>query len=316
MKTILVTGGLGFIFSRFIELALERGYRIVNVDKISYASRKDFKPDSKNYSFIHADVKDLKELPHCDYIVHAASESHVDASLRSSKPFIESNVLGTYNLLELIKNKKIEHLEAGLEFEYPKLVLVSTDETFGEIEKGSFGETDQRKPGNPYSSTKAASEMLALGWNKTYKIPLCITNCVNIYGPHQHPEKLVPHVITQILNGKKVNVHGNGSYRRCWLFVDDKCDAIFRVMERGKDGESYNIGSEEEYSVLEIVEKIALKFNKKLDEVVEFVPNRTGQDCRYSLKCDKIQKELGWAQKHRFEQVIEKVVDSYRLRLK
>ena len=312
MKTVLVTGGLGFIFSRYIETLLEKGYKVVNVDKISYASRSEFVPKSKNYSFIHADVGMLTDLPHCDYIIHAASESHVDKSLENSDPFIHSNILGTYNILELLKNKKIEHLQAGLEYKYPKLIYVSTDETFGEIDSGGFFEEDERKPGNPYSASKAAGEMLVRGWGKTFDIPYCITNCVNIYGPHQHPEKLIPHTITQLLKGGKVKVHGDGSYVRCWLHVDDKCDAIYKIMKSGKVGESYNIGSLEEYSVLEVIEIIAKKFNKTVDEVCEFVPNRVGQDVRYCLDFSKITQTLKWEPSITMAESIGEVIKSYK----
>jgi len=311
-KTVLVTGGLGFIFSRYIEILLEKGYKVINIDKCTYASLKNFNPNSKNYQFIKADVKDLKELPHCDFIVQAASESHVDKSIENSDPFIQSNILGTYNILELLKNTKIEHLKAGLEYQYPKFIYCSTDETFGPIVSGSFKEDDYQRPGNPYSATKCSAEMLTRAWGNTYDIPFCISNCVNIYGKNQHEEKLIPHTITQLLKGQKVKVHGDGSYKRCWLFVDDKCDAILKIMEHGKNGENYNVGSTEEYSVLEIVEMIAKKFNKTLEEVVEFVPNRSGQDIRYSLDSSKIQKELGWNQQCKMVDVLDGIIESYK----
>jgi len=313
MKTVLVTGGSGFIFSHFCEMLLRENYKVVNIDKLTYAATPNFHPSSPNYRLINEDIKDVKELPYCDYIVHAASESHVDRSIANSDPFIDSNIIGTYNILELLKNKKIEHMESGWEYRDPILVYISTDEVLGDIDKGFFRECDSLNPSNPYSGSKASAEMLVKAWGRTYNIPYKITRTTNNYGPRQHEEKLIPHVITQLLKNEKVKVHGDGSYVRNWIHCLDNCDAVLKVMEKGKIGEIYNISSDEEYSVCEIVEVVAEKFGKKFDDVVDFIPNRVGGDIRYGLDNSKIKKELGWNQKYNLKNSLDSIIDSYKI---
>lgn len=316
MKTVVVTGGLGFIFSHFCELLLERGYKVINIDKMSYASNKDFKPSSPNYTFIRADVKDLRELPHCDFIVHAAACSHVDRSISRNDEFVESNILGTHNLLELMCKKKIEHMNLGWEYSQPVFIYISTDEVFGDIKDGAFKEEDRHVPSNPYAATKSASEMLVRAWGRTYDIPYRITRTTNNYGGRQHPEKLIPHTITKILNQEKVQIHGDGSYVRNWIYVKDNVEAVLSVLENGINGETYHISSDEEYSVLEIVNKIFdsiyVNGEKQLVNLIEFVPNRSGQDLRYALNNSKIKDQLGWRQKYKMHEVLEEIINSYR----
>ena len=310
-KTVVVSGGLGFIFSHFVELLLERSYRVINIDKMSYASNLDFKPNSPNYSFIRADIKDLTELPHCDFIVHAAACSHVDRSISRNDEFVESNILGTHNLLELMCKKKIEHMNLGWEYNQPVFIYISTDEVFGDTEDGDFKEEDRHAPSNPYAATKSSSEMLVKAWGRTYGIPYRITRTTNNYGGRQHPEKLIPHTITQLLNNEKVKVHGDGSYVRNWIYVKDNIDAVHRVLEQGKNGETYHISSNEEYSVLQIVAMIAKKMGKQPKDVIEFVSNRSGQDLRYALDNSKIKQELGWEQQYKMSDVLGEIIGSY-----
>ena len=310
-KTVIVTGGLGFIFSHYIEMLLKKDYKVINIDKVTYASNINFKPNSLNYSHIKEDIKDLKTLPHCDYIVHAAACSHVDRSISKNDDFIDSNILGTHNLLELLRIDKMKHMNLGWEYQNPVFVYISTDEVFGDIDNGFFKEEDRHHPSNPYAASKSSSEMLVRAWGRTYEIPYRITRTTNNYGGRQHPEKLIPHIITQLLNGENVRVHGNGSYIRNWIYVEDNCDAVLKVMEQGKDGETYHISSDEELSVLDIVSLISNKFGKSVKDVVEFVPNRSGQDLRYALDSTKIKKETGWVQKNKISNVLDKIIESY-----
>lgn len=311
MKTVLVTGGKGFIGSHLIELLLNEGYFIVNIDKETYASNINFHPNNKNYTFIKEDILQLKELPECDYICHLAAESHVDKSIESSDPFIDSNVRGTYNILELIKNKKIEHMQKGWEHKYPKFIYVGTDEVLGDIEKGFFKENAELIPSNPYSASKACAEMLVRAWGRTFDIPYCITRTTNNYGERQHPEKLIPHTITQLLNGDKVKIHNKGEAIRNWIYVKDNCDAILKVMERGKDKELYHISSSEEYSVHQIVEMICDKLGKNFNDSVCYIPERKGQDIRYALDNTKVKNELGWSQKENLSTTLDRIILSY-----
>lgn len=311
-KTVVVTGGSGFIFSNMIDLLLEKGYKVVNIDKLTYAANLDFKPNSSNYTFIHNDIKDLIELPHCDFIIHGCACSHVDRSISKNDDFINTNILGTHNLLELMCKKKIEHLNLGWEYNQPVFIYISTDEVFGDIEKGSFTEESRHAPSNPYAATKSSSEMLVKAWGRTYGIPYRITRTTNNYGGRQHPEKLIPHIITQLLNNEKVKVHGDGSYVRNWIYVKDNVEAVLTVLERGENGETYHISSNEEYSVLQIAAMIAERLGKNVADVVEFVPNRSGQDLRYALDNTKIKQELGWKQQHKMSDVLDKIIESYK----
>lgn len=309
---IVVTGGLGFIGSHFCDLALSKGYKVINIDKVTYASNIDYSPDNENYSFIKEDIKDLTELPYCDYIVDFAAESHVCNSISNSDPFINSNILGTYNILELLKNKKIENMQLGWEYKEPILIYVSTDEVFGDIEEGFFREDDRHEPSNPYSASKSASEMLIKAWGRTYNIPYRITRTTNNYGKRQHPEKLIPRCITNILNDKKIPVHGQGNAIRNWISTKDNCEAIMRVMIHGMNSESYHISSDEDCSVIEIVKIIAKKLDKDPKEIIEFISDRSGQDLRYALDNSKIKTELGWKQKYNLESELDEIILYYK----
>lgn len=285
-KKIMVTGGLGFIGSNFIALALAKGYRVINVDKKTYAARTDLEFDANpNYEFIHADIAKIDYLPAgIAYIVNFAAESHVDNSLKSNRAFFDSNVGGVYNLLELLKQKDIETR--------PTLIHISTDEVYGDRLEGASVETDILKPSNPYSATKAAADQLVFGWGRSYGIPYRICRSSNNYGYGQYAEKLIPKTIKSAYKGIKMEIHGDGSYQREWTHVEDNCAAILLVMEQGVNGEIYNISSGEVMCNLDVVKNI-LKAMRKPDNFFVFVKNRQGQDLRYAVNPAKI-KKLGW----------------------
>ncbi len=285
-KSILVTGGLGFIGSCFVEMLLKKDFTVVNVDKMTYAIREDTDFEKyPNYSFIKKDIKDLKKLPDdIGYLVNFAAESHVDNSIRNTAPFFHSNIEGVYNLLELIRILPSE--------KRPVFVQISTDEVYGDILNGSFKETDPLKPSSPYSATKAAADQLVMGWGRTYGLRYRITRSSNNYGYGQRAEKLIPRAMKLAKKDIKMQVHGDGSYKREWIYTEDNCSAILLVMEKGSDGEIYNISTGEEWTNLEVIKKV-LRVMGKPEDFYEFVPDRPGQDLRYSVNTDKL-CALGW----------------------
>ncbi|MEK7503323.1 MAG: GDP-mannose 4,6-dehydratase [Patescibacteria group bacterium] len=305
-NTIIVTGGLGFIGSHFIELALEKGFDIVNIDKVTYASDPNINSAFKRkfpekYVFIKKDINDLTELPDAKYLVHFAAESHVDNSIKDGGVFIKSNVLGTQNLLSIIAQKK----------DKPEFIHISTDEVFGDTEAGFFQESDNMRPSNPYAASKAAAEMVVLAYGRTYGIPYKITRTTNNYGSRQHPEKLIPRSIVSILKNEPIPIHGTGKQVRNWIHVKDNVRAIYDVMIKGKLGESYHIASEEELSVNQIAKTILDAFEKSWNaQTVQYVPDRSGQDIRYALDFSKI-RALGWAPQDSLKQHIEKLIRKY-----
>lgn len=315
--TIIVTGGLGFIGSHFIDLALSKGYRVVNIDKVTYASNirlndvfNESYPD--RYSFIREDIVDLKELPYGKYIVHLAAESHVDNAIRDSDIFVRSNVLGTQNLLNLLVDAQRRHASHSWNVELPMFIYVSTDEVFGDRDEGFFKENDRHNPSNPYSASKSMAEMLVLSYGRTYGLPYKITRTTNNYGQRQHHEKLTPNCIAKILAGEKVKIHGSGNQIRNWIYVKDNCDAIWRVMESGKVNETYHIASPEEYSVNDVVRVILNEMGKPFSpQTVEYVQDRSGQDVRYALDYSKTSEELGWQPKADFKSHIRDVIHDY-----
>ena len=313
MKTILVTGGLGFIGSYFVDLVLSEGYKVINIDKVTYASNVNFSPKPEsNYQFIKDDIKDLKNLPYCDYVVHFAAESHVDKSIANSDPFIDSNVLGTYNLLECLRNQKKDNFALGWEYKEPVFIYIGTDEVFGDIEAGFFKEDDRHNPSNPYSASKSCAEQLVKAWGRTYGLPYRITRTTNNYGPRQHEEKLIPRCITNCLKDAPIPIQGTGEYVRNWIHVKDNCEAILSVMEDGINGQTYHISSPEEYSVQQIVFMILNKFGLSVENNVSYVPNRSGQDVRYALDNGKIKKELGWKTRYTLSNSLDDIIKEYR----
>ena len=306
---ILVTGGAGFIGSCFIRHVLSKhdDYEVINLDKLTYAGNIENLDDIKNdkrYTFIKGDICD-KEIvneitKNVDCVVNFAAESHVDRSIEGPEVFIETNVKGTLNLLQFsLKNKVQRYLQ------------VSTDEVYGSLGKeGYFYETTPLSPNSPYSASKAGADMLVRAYFETYKMPNLITRCSNNYGPYQYPEKLIPFFITKLLKGEKVPVYGDGLNVRDWLYVYDHCEAIDVVLNKGKEGEVYNIGEQNEKTNLEIT-KLILNAMGKDESSIEYVKDRLGHDRRYAIANDKIQKELGWEPSVKFEDGIKLTIDWY-----
>ena len=305
MKKIIVTGGLGFIGSNLIGLLLKKNYSVINIDKVSYSSSfynvKEFK-NSKNYKFIKCDIKDkelkkiiLKYKP--NIIFNLAAETHVDRSIDNPKNFIDSNILGVYNLLECFRDFSKKNRT--------KLIHISTDEVYGDVLKGRTSENYPYNPSSPYAASKAASDHLVSSYVKTYKIPAIITNCSNNYGPKQHPEKLIPKLIYNILNNKNLPIYGKGINSREWIFVEDHCNALYKISKNGKIGNFYNIGSNKDVTNIKISQnllklaKLKIKVGKNVK--IKFVKDRPGHDIRYALNSKKILKELKWRPETKFK---------------
>ena len=307
---ILVTGGAGFIGSNFIHYLLAKypNYYIINLDKLTYAGNLDnLKDIGKNphYEFIKGDICNRKlvfdVVRDSDVIVNFAAESHVDRSIKDSSKFIKTNIEGVQILLEAARlhNKKRFH-------------QISTDEVFGSLDVNDppFNENSLYNPRNPYSASKAAADHLVKAYFHTYNLPITISYSGNNYGPYQYPEKLIPLFITNILENQKVPVYGNGLARRDWVYVKDHCEAIDIILHKGRIGESYNVGSKNEKTNLEITKAI-LALLEKGEEMIEFVADRLGHDMRYALNNQKIEEGLGWHTKIDFEEGLRRTIDWY-----
>ena len=323
---ILVTGGSGFIGSNFIHFQMNKGNKIFNLDKLTYASNSDsllkYKKD-KNYSFKKGDIassKDVSEVINTfrpDVIVNFAAESHVDRSIDGPSTFIKTNILGTFVLLE--ESLKYYNTLLDSEKDRFKFIHISTDEVFGSLgNDGFFEENTPYDPSSPYSASKASSDHLVIAWNRTFKLPVLITNCSNNYGPYQFPEKLIPLMIINALQCKKLPIYGTGENIRDWLYVEDHCRAIDVVMKKGRLGESYLIGGNNEISNLNIVRIICKKLNElvprnDLDyiDLIEFVNDRPGHDFRYAINYSKIKNELNWEPEVSFDIGITKTIEWY-----
>ncbi|MDR3625630.1 MAG: dTDP-glucose 4,6-dehydratase [Ignavibacteriaceae bacterium] len=311
MKNILVTGGAGFIGSNFINNILEKrdDYFIVNLDKLTYAGNLDNlrqSENNKNYTFIKGDIANSElvnfifEKYKIKYVVNFAAESHVDRSISGSQIFYTTNVIGTNVLLETAMKFKIE-----------KFLQISTDEVYGSLgAEGLFTESTPLSPNSPYSSSKAAADMMAMAFYHTYGLPVVITRCSNNYGPYQFPEKLIPLMVINSLSNKKLPVYGDGLNVRDWIYVIDHNEAAELVLEKGKIGEVYNVGASNEMSNIEII-KLILRHLGKSEDLIQYVKDRLGHDRRYAIDSTKIQSELGWKPKYSFEQAIEKTIDWY-----
>jgi dTDP-glucose 4,6-dehydratase len=285
---LVVTGGRGFIGSHFVEQALENGHHVVDFDCMSYCSHKELPFDNHpNYKHMIADICEISHLPSCD-VVNFAAETHVDNSINDTNPFIKNNILGVHNLLEIIRGKQT--------YERPMFVQISTDEVYGDKAEGSFRETDKLTPSNPYSASKAAAEMLVLSYYRTYGMNYLITRSSNNYGPRQYYEKLIPKSIRCLETKKKIPLHGDGSYVRDWIYVKDNVNAIYTLIKQGVRNDTFNIGADNHMTNIEVVQYLLNTFGKTKDEI-EFVPNRWGQDLRYSLNTDKI-RTIGWTPEH------------------
>ena len=315
MRKIVVTGGLGFIGSNLIDLLLKKNFFVINVDKVTYSSNhynvKEFK-NSKKYRFIKIDIgnKKLKDI-FVKYkpvgIFNLAAETHVDRSIDNPSNFIQSNIVGVYNLLESFKNFSKQNKS--------KLIHISTDEVYGDILTGRSSEKYPYKPSSPYAASKAASDHLVSSYVRTYNLNAIVTNCSNNYGPKQHPEKLIPKLIYNILNNRPLPIYGNGKNSREWIYVKDHCEALLKIFLKGKKGNFYNIGSNKNLNNLEVTKKLLLEADKLIklgDKVqIKFVKDRPGHDIRYALNSNKIKSELGWYPKTNFSKGIKLTLDWY-----
>lgn len=304
---LLVTGGLGFIGSNFILNTLQNNeqIKITNVDAEFHGSNHAnlaLLQNSTNYQFVKGNINNYdlmdKLISNSDAVINFAAESHVDRSIENAKPFIDSNIIGIFNILEIIKKTK------------KKLLHVSTDEVFGSLESGSADENFRLNPSSPYAASKAAAELLINSYIITHDCDILVTRCTNNYGPMQFPEKLIPKVIILAAQGKKIPVYGNGKNIRDWIFVGDHCDAIIQVFLKGKSGKSYNISAYNEVDNLTIIKEILQIMNKSTDQI-EFIQDRPGHDFRYSLDSSNIRKELEWLPKTEFHDGLKKTVNWY-----
>ena len=315
-KKIVVTGGLGFIASNLIEKLLKQNYKVINVDKISYSSNfYNIREISKNkdYKFFKCDILNkekinkllIKEKPNA--LFNLAAESHVDRSIDDPYPFIKNNILGVFNLLESVKKYHKIHKKF-------KLIHISTDEVYGDIEKGRTSENHKYEPSSPYAASKASSDHLVYSYYKTYNLPVIITNCSNNFGPRQHPEKLIPKLIYNIINNLDLPIYGNGKNSREWIYVNDHCEALIRIFKKGTIGEFYNIGSKKNLNNLQISKKLlSIIKNKRIKSTskIIFIKDRPGHDTRYALNCDKILKKLKWKNKTNITRGLEQTVNWY-----
>ena len=313
MKNILVTGAAGFIGANFVEYFVNKHpeYKVVVVDKLTYAGNMANLDKVKDkISFEKADICDFEKMKEIfdkydiNGVIHFAAESHVDNSIKNPFVFTHTNVIGTHTLLETAKQKWGEGSEN-------KFVHISTDEVYGALgEDGYFTEKSPIQPSSPYSASKASSDLIAFAYHTTYKMNVNVTNCSNNYGPYQHNEKLIPHMIKLAMNNEKLPVYGTGKNIRDWLYVEDHCKAIDMVFHKGVAGERYNIGGHNEKRNIDIV-KLILKRLGKSEDLIQYVEDRKGHDYRYAIDPTKIKNELGWYPKTKFEDGIVKTIDWY-----
>ena len=306
---ILVTGGCGFIGSSFIRYLLSQyNYQVVNIDLLTYAGNLENLSEidnHPNYQFVHADIVDNQIIEPwvrwAEGIVHFAAQTHVDRSILDPSPFIRTNIIGTFNILEAMRKQPDTT---------KRMVHVSTDEVYGSIEQGKADESSPLRPNSPYSASKSAADLLVRSYYKTYGLGVLTTRASNNFGPYQYPEKLIPLAITNLLEGKKVPIYGEGSQQRDWIYVEDHCAAIDLVLHQGEPGEIYNIGSGQTRTNLEVVTKI-LRWMEKPSFWVESVQDRPAHDIRYSVDNEKV-KKLGWQSKVDFEDSLVRTIDWYK----
>jgi dTDP-glucose 4,6-dehydratase len=334
LKRLLVTGGCGFIGANFVQLALERlgDCRLINLDKLTYAGNpgnlESIEGDPR-YRFVQGDIGNADLLARLfaeeqiDTVIHFAAESHVDRSIQGPAEFIQTNIVGTFTLLEAARQAWLGHADSR----YPaaatdfRFLHVSTDEVYGSLgETGRFTEQTPYDPRSPYSASKASSDHLVSAYHHTYGLPVLITNCSNNYGPYQFPEKLIPLILNNALNGRELPVYGDGSNVRDWLYVTDHCEAILKVLAKGRVGETYNVGGNSEKRNIEVVQTICDILDERVGKLpggeprrslIRFVKDRPGHDRRYAIDASKISHELGWQPSVTFEQGIRRTVDWY-----
>lgn len=329
-NNILITGGAGFIGANFVEYLVENlsNSSIIVLDKLTYAGDKKNLAKVKShpkFKFIEGDICDvdllqeLFETHKITDVIHFAAESHVDNSITGPEAFIQSNIIGTFRLLEQARASWLEKpMQLKESFKKARFVHISTDEVYGSLgESGLFTETTAYAPNSPYSASKASSDMLVRSYFHTYGLPVVTTNCSNNYGPYQHKEKLIPTIIRKALAGEPVPIYGTGKNIRDWLYVVDHCKGIQQVWEEGRLGETYNIGGNNEYTNLDIAHRICAILDEKLpsdkpyDSLIEFVEDRLGHDFRYAIDATKIKEELNWIPDENFDSGIEKTVNWY-----
>ena len=328
---LLVTGGAGFIGGELVRTIIKQtDFEVINIDKLTYAGNCESLEsiaDSKRYSHEQLDICDSTLLTNIfnlyqpNFVMHLAAESHVDRSIDAPSDFIDTNIMGTFNLLEVSRNY-YESLEEA-EKKYFRFHHISTDEVYGDLEgtKDLFTEETSYAPSSPYSASKAASDHLVRAWGRTYGLPVIITNCSNNYGPYHFPEKLIPHVILNAIHGKPLPIYGDGSQIRDWLYVEDHAKALIKVVTEGEIGETYNIGGHNEKTNLEVVETICDLLEelapekpagvKSYRDLITFVKDRPGHDARYAIDASKIQRKLGWVPEETFETGLRKTVQWY-----
>lgn len=312
MNNILITGGAGFIGSEAVRTLIEKGYNVFNLDKLTYASSEESLNEisNDNYTFFYGDISNKNDVKkfikesNPNYIINFAAESHVDRSIDGPETFINTNIIGTYFLV----NEALSYYSSLSQKEKDnfKFVHVSTDEVYGSLKHNDdlFYENSPYKPNNPYSASKASSDLLVRSWHKTYGLPINITHSSNNYGPWQYPEKLIPLTVKNALKGAPIEIYGDGSNIRDWIFVKDHIEAILSVVFKGKNGETYNIGGNNEVSNFDMVKKICYLLDKleplnngNYSDLIDFVPDRPGHDIRYAISNNKISKDLSWKPK-------------------
>ncbi|MGG0026851.1 dTDP-glucose 4,6-dehydratase [Bacillus safensis subsp. osmophilus] len=310
-KSYLITGGAGFIGLNFVKLMLQDAdVRLTVFDKLTYASHPEEMDELlklSHFRFIQGDITLQHELDEAfdevyDAIIHFAAESHVDRSIESAEPFIQTNVFGTYRMLEAVLKGKAK-----------KLIHISTDEVYGDLEPDdpAFTEKTPLSPNNPYSASKASSDLLVKSYIHTHQLPAMITRCSNNYGPYQHEEKLIPTIIRKAVNGEKIPIYGDGQQIRDWLYVEDHARAVKQVLENGTAGQVYNIGGGNEKTNLDLTKTILSQLGVSHDQIA-FIQDRKGHDRRYAINASKLKGELGWTQETSFEKGIEKTINWYR----
>ena len=326
LNNVLVTGGAGFIGSNFVHFLFAQSNfsgTVVNLDKLTYAGNLDNIADIQKeygrtrYHFEQIDINNYDKVLKVfqkydiDTVVHFAAESHVDRSITGPKEFIHTNIVGTFNLLEA----------ARVHWKDREDVLfhhVSTDEVYGSLEEGYFYEDTKYSPNSPYAASKASADHLVRAYNKTYGMPVTISNCANNFGPYQFPEKMLPVMIINAVNGKKLPVYGKGENTRDWLYVEDHCDAIWTIVNKGREGEVYNIGTDNQWKNIDLINLLCEKISDITKNPVEdykslitFVADRPGHDLRYAINADKLKKELSWRSKYSFEETLDKTIRWY-----
>jgi dTDP-glucose 4,6-dehydratase len=306
----LITGGAGFMGSNFIHYLFKKypDSEIINLDKITYAGNLENLKDienNPNYTFVKGDIANKNDVAKgigkgVDIIINYAAETHVDRSIMDPEAFIKTDVLGTYELLEVVRKKRAK-----------KMIQISTDEVFGDTKTGEFTENSPFLPNSPYSASKAGGDLMCRAYFKTYETPVIVTHSCNFYGPYQYPEKLISLFITNLLEGKKTPLYGNGENVREWIFTEDHCRAVDLIMNQGKEGEVYNIGTGERRSNIEIVKMLLTNLGLGEDKI-KYVKDRPGHDFRYAINNSKLREELDWEPQYKLDEGLKKTVEWYQ----